>query len=295
MKVLITGASGLLGRATVRNFKAAGHSVVGTAYSRVSKDLVKLDLLNSTQVNSLLDEVNPEVIVHCAAERRPDIAEKDHEGTLKLNAQVPGHLATYAKQHNITLIYISTDYVFDGANPPYQVDAQPNPLNFYGESKLAGEQAIRDIHPQAIILRVPILYGDVEFNGESAVNILVDIVKDHNKQTVMDNYSLRYPTNVEDVGRVIKDLAVNKANGKTIEGTYHFSAEEMMTKLDMCRIFADLLNVPIDHLQPQNTISESASASRPKDCHLSTSRLQADGIDVSFVPFQTWFRTYFAH
>jgi S-adenosylmethionine synthetase len=66
-------------------------------------------------------------------------------------------LATWAKEHGATLIYISTDYVFDGTSPPYQVDAQPAPLNFYGESKLAGEQAIRDTYPQAIILRVPIL------------------------------------------------------------------------------------------------------------------------------------------
>ncbi|ORZ13282.1 hypothetical protein BCR42DRAFT_330960 [Absidia repens] len=277
MKVLITGASGLL--------------VVGTAYSRVTDELVKLDLLNSNEVEHLLNSVQPEVIVHCAAERRPDVAEKDHQGTLKLNAKVPGDLAKYAKAHHITLIYISTDYVFDGTSPPYEVNDQPAPLNFYGESKLAGEQAIREMDPKAIILRVPILYGDVQFNGESAVNLLVDAVKDHAKPTDMDNYCLRYPTNVDDVGRVIRDIA---EKGKTIEGTYHFSAGEMLTKYDMCGIFADLLKLPMDHLQPQNSISSSASASRPKDCHLSTARLQADGIDVSFVPFRSWFQTHFA-
>ncbi|KAI8086339.1 uncharacterized protein BX664DRAFT_335555 [Halteromyces radiatus] len=293
MKVLITGASGLLGRAVVRNFKAAGHSVVGTAYSRANDELIKLDLTDSEQVEKLLNNIKPEVIVHCAAERRPDVAEKDHEGTLKLNAKVPGDLALYAKIHGVMLIYISTDYVFNGTNPPYQADDLPDPINFYGESKLAGEQAIRDIHPASVILRVPILYGDVLFNGESAVNLLIDSVKNTNKPAEMDNYCLRYPTNVDDVGRVIKDLAVYKIEkGRSIEGTYHFTAEEMLTKYDMCCIFADLLNVSKDHLQPQNSISGSASASRPKDCHLSTTRLQTDGIDVSFVPFRTWFQSY---
>lgn len=74
------------------------------------------------------------------------------------------------------LIYISTDYVFDGTAPPYEVDATPNPLQFYGETKLGGEKAIESVYPEAVILRVPILYGKTEFNGESAINILIDVV-----------------------------------------------------------------------------------------------------------------------
>ena len=75
------------------------------------------------------------------------------------------------------LIYISTDYVFDGENPPYNVNDKPNPLNFYGKSKLGGEEAVRQADPQAVVLRVPVLYGETEYNAESAINILLDAVK----------------------------------------------------------------------------------------------------------------------
>jgi S-adenosylmethionine synthetase len=74
------------------------------------------------------------------------------------------------------LIYISTDYVFDGTAPPYEIDDKPNPLQFYGETKLGGEEAIKSVYPEAVILRVPILYGKTEYNGESAINILIDVV-----------------------------------------------------------------------------------------------------------------------
>ena len=75
------------------------------------------------------------------------------------------------------VVYISTDYVFDGTSPPYQVDDKTNPLNFYGKSKLGGEEAVREVDPHAVILRVPVLYGETEYNGESAVNTLLDVVK----------------------------------------------------------------------------------------------------------------------
>lgn len=74
------------------------------------------------------------------------------------------------------LIYISTDYVFDGTVPPYEVDDKPNPLQFYGETKLAGEEAIQAVNKDAVILRVPILYGSTHYNGESAINVLLDVV-----------------------------------------------------------------------------------------------------------------------
>lgn len=74
------------------------------------------------------------------------------------------------------LIYISTDYVFDGTTPPYEVEDKPNPLNFYGQTKLDGEEAIKSVYPEAVILRVPILYGSTEYNGESAINVLIDAV-----------------------------------------------------------------------------------------------------------------------
>ena len=95
---------------------------------------------------------------------------------LQLNVETPRNLGKVCKENGIMLIYISTDYVFDGTTPPYEVEDKPNPLNFYGQTKLDGEEAIKSVYPEAVILRVPILYGSTEYNGESAINVLIDAV-----------------------------------------------------------------------------------------------------------------------
>ncbi|KAI9354915.1 RmlD-like substrate binding domain-containing protein [Pilaira anomala] len=290
MKVIVTGGSGLLGRPAIKEFEKAGCDVVGTAFSRAKNGLVKLDLTDSAAVENFIDVEQPDVVVHCAAERRPDVAEKDREGVLRLNVETPKALARICKKRGIMLIYISTDYVFDGTTPPYEVEDKPNPLQFYGETKLAGEEAIKSVYPEAVILRVPILYGPTEYNGESAINILIDVVLNHDKPTTVDNVSSRYPTNVEDVARVIKDLAVAKVqNNKDIKGIYHFTGQESITKYQVCEIVSKILGAPIDHLTPQNTIDKAASVSRPENSHLSIKQLKEAGIDTSFIRLADWF------
>jgi len=290
MRVLVTGASGLLGRAVYQQFKKNGHEVIGTAHSRAKGDLYKLDLTLETNVKEFVDAHKPDVIIHCAAERRPDVAEKDQTGTEFLNVQVPKDIAKISKANGIFLIYISTDYVFDGTQPPYHaIGGKPNPLNFYGRTKLAGEKAIEEVYPEATILRVPILYGKTEYNGESAVNTLVDVVMNQSKPSKMDDVAVRYPTNVEDVARVLVDLTSAKLeHGKDIQGVYHFSSEKSYTKYAMCQTFAKSLHVPLEHVEPVDTSNDAGSASRPKDAHLSNDRLEQTGISTFNVDFDTW-------
>ncbi|KAI8374879.1 hypothetical protein BD560DRAFT_393487 [Blakeslea trispora] len=289
MKAVVTGASGLLGRPVVKQFENSGWEVVGTAYSRAKDNLLKLDLTDGQAVEQFLDQHKPNVVVHCAAERRPDVADQDREGVLRLNVETPKRLGKLCRERDIMLIYISTDYVFDGTSPPYEVDDKPNPLQFYGETKLAGEEAIKSVYPNAVILRVPILYGQTEYNSESAINILIDVVMNSSKPANVDNVAARYPTNVEDVGRVLKDLAVAKLqDGKDIKGIYHFTARECLTKYQVCEIFGKVLGVPVDHLTPQNTVDKAASVSRPENSHLSVKRLEEEGINTSFVKFAEW-------
>ncbi|KAI8977652.1 hypothetical protein BDF20DRAFT_579499 [Mycotypha africana] len=294
MKAIVTGASGLLGRPTLKQFQDAGWDAVGVAFSRANNGLIKLDLTDTAAVKSFLDEQKPDVIVHCAAERRPDVADKDRDAAKRLNVQTPELLGKLCKERNIMLIYISTDYVFDGKNPPYEVDDKPHPLQFYGETKLAGEEAIRAVYPEAVILRVPILYGVTEFNGESAINILIDVVMNRDKKGTVDNVGKRYPTNVKDVARVLKDLAVERLEKKRddVQGIFHFTGEEAWTKWEVCELIAAVKKVSIDHLTPQNTVDKSASVSRPEDSHLSNKRLKEFGIDTSSVDVKEWFSQY---
>ncbi|GJJ76460.1 dTDP-4-dehydrorhamnose reductase [Entomortierella parvispora] len=288
MRVLVTGASGLLGRAVAAEFKNAGHEVIGIAFTRAKGDLKKLDLEDSAAVEAFIDEEKPDVIVHCAAERRPDVVEKNPEGAKNLNVQVPRLLAELTNDRGILLIYISTDYVFDGTSPPYDVRDKPHPLNLYGQTKYDGEVEIKKFNPAAILLRVPILYGATEYNGESAVNILIDSVK-QGKSGSMDHYAVRYPTNVADVARVIKDLSLKVRLEKVfISGVLHFSGEEKFTKYEMCEVIAQVLGTSVDHLQANASAPANASTTRPYDCHLSNRCLIGLGINTQCVPFKTW-------
>lgn len=155
----MTGASGLLGRAVYAHFITQPHEVLGLANSRADAPLVKQDLLDDEALRERIRQFSPDMIVHAAAERRPDVVEKEPLRSQELNVDVPGRLAELCKELNARLIYISTDYVFDGSKPPYSVDSEPNPLNAYGASKLLGERVVREKGQEGMVtsLRVPVL------------------------------------------------------------------------------------------------------------------------------------------
>ena len=149
----------------------------GIGFSRAQPPKIrKLDLTDEAGVIGLFDELKPKALVHCAAERSPDVCSNDPDAALALNVTATRTLATACKQRNILLIYISTDYVFSGAEgeAPYEADAKTAPPNFYGESKLAGEKEV--LEQGGVVMRVPVLYGETERWGESAVNTLVEAV-----------------------------------------------------------------------------------------------------------------------
>ncbi|KAJ3253474.1 hypothetical protein HK103_000506 [Boothiomyces macroporosus] len=284
--IIVTGASGLLGRAVYEQL-SKNNAVVGTAFSRTEGSLLKLDLTNPTKVEEFIKAHKPQIVVHCAAERKPDVCASDEEGTLKLNVESSKQLAKLSVQYSFKLIYISTDYVFDGKKPPYEPEDQPNPLNFYGKSKYMGEQAILEHAPSSIILRVPILYGHTLFNAESAVNILIDVISNP-KPVEMDHFQSRFPTNVQDVALAISKI-IDLLKQKDINGVYHFSAKERMTKYEMCQIFSEILNINIDHLKPNAEPPKDPVATRPVDVQLSTKKLESVGVVVDCVNFKTWF------
>ncbi|KAG8744711.1 hypothetical protein FRC10_009625 [Ceratobasidium sp. 414] len=291
------GASGVLGSAIYKAFQAASDrfQVKGTAHTRPSGGIEAIDLCNKDAVSSLIQKFKPNWVIHCAAERRPDVAAKDPQAARELNAVVPATFAQLSVEHGFTLIYISTDYVFDGTSPPYAVDAKPNPLNLYGETKLAGETAILsgyDGKPgQRVALRVPVLYGPAPNNSDSAINILVDIVNDQSGKTyTMDHYATRYPTNVLDIADFLVRLA---ALNKALPPILHYSGLEPYTKYEICLVFAKILGVPHTHIKPDaEAPPPSQAASRPKDCQLSLDILETMGVEIGGRDFVTWWQEY---
>jgi S-adenosylmethionine synthetase len=205
-----------------RQFFLDGWKSIGTGLCRISPpDVIKLDILEPKEIENVLDELKPDVVVHCAANRFPDSCTANPEAAKKLNVDSSQVLAEATTARGIFLIYISTDYVFSGkrGEAPYKPDSTPNPPNMYGQTKLDGEKAVLEVATNAgcknkvVVLRVPILYGSCDEPKESAVNVLMAQLwaaqkLEHGEPNIkVDDYALRFPTNTENVGRVCRDIS----------------------------------------------------------------------------------------
>ncbi|EJU02376.1 NADP-binding protein [Dacryopinax primogenitus] len=266
-RIIITGASGVLGSAVYAAF-SSHYTLLGLSHSSPDTRYTPIDLLDPVQVQKVWNEFNPDWVIHCAAERRPDVADKDSEKAQRLNAGVPAFLARLAAQMDHSLIYISTDYVFPGTSPPYLPSSTPDPLNLYGRTKLAGEHALLSFENCSSV-RVPVLYGPVKKSEDSAINVLEKVVRDQSgKQYKMDDWQVRYPTNVLDVATFLRKLV---ELGKPLPKIIHFSAPHKHSKYTLCLAFSQLLSLPCAHITPDTPDPASTgqeSVKRPKDCRL---------------------------
>ncbi|GAB1602894.1 methionine adenosyltransferase 2 subunit beta-like [Argonauta hians] len=286
-RVLITGASGLLGRAVFRKFQSASDKwdIYGTAFKRTSQLLHKLDLTDEEDVFRTVRKFQPNIIIHCAAERRPDIVENDEEASYKINVQATITLCKAAVECSSWLLYISTDYVFDGTSPPYNVDDPPNPLNKYGLSKLNGEKTVEKINSDFAILRVPILYGQVEFLEESAVTILLKNIQNSNVSSHTSHYERRYPTHCDDLASLIILMSERRCfQEERLSGIFHWSGNDNMTKYDMMTVIADVFDLDITHIVADDT--SNPGTKRPYNSHLCSDRLESLGFKVDRTSFR---------
>ncbi|AQS38140.1 dTDP-4-dehydrorhamnose reductase [Shewanella psychrophila] len=282
--IMITGATGLLGRTVKAQIESNPlHQVIATGFSRAQAGIYKLDLTQADQVDEFIGHHKPDVIVHCAAERRPDVSERDPSAALSLNLGATKALAKSAKKHDCWIIYISTDYVFDGTSPNYDESDKPNPVNFYGDSKWLGEQVLQETSKDFAVLRLPILYGQVEQVSESAILVLLNQLMDKQAQDV-DHWAVRSPTSTQDIAMAIEKMIELKLAKLDLSGIYHFSGKETMSKYQMLLALGELLKRSTGHLTPVSEPTDSAK--RPQDCTLNCDRLALLGI-ASQVDFKS--------
>ena len=273
--ILITGATGLLGRPVLRACAAVpAWRVTGASFRRTGPGLERVDLSQTEQIPAFLDRLEPTVIIHSAAERRPDVSEKDPAGTQRLNVGATAALAQWAAAHRAFLIYISSDYVFDGTAAPYTPTSKTHPINSYGQSKLDGEHAVQAAGCCAAILRVPILYGEVETLDESPVTVLAKnmLSARPGERLAMEHWATRYPTHTGDVAAVLRQMVAHRLTHPGFSGIFHWSGSEPMTKYDMACAFAPLLSFDASRLVADP--HPPAGAPRPKDCHLDSAALE---------------------
>lgn len=232
MRVLVTGGHGQLGRALLRT-APAGMEVVALGSS-------DCDVTDPATVRAIVARIEPELIVHCAAWTDVDGCERHPERAWRVNALGAQHVATACAEAGAVLVYISTNYVFDGErDEPYHEFDRPNPLSVYGASKLAGEEVVRALCPRHAIVRTAMLY---DAHSRNFVTTVLRLAREQPRlRMVADQYG--NPTFVDDLARALWQLMVQPAYG-----TFHFVNQGAASWYEWAVAVLELLDlaVPVD-------------------------------------------------
>jgi len=204
MKVFISGASGLVGSNCLKHFTEEGWDVVGSYYSFQTDDTVFYDTLNPDHPENFdIADFAPDVIVHCGALTHVDYCETHQEESFEKTVQSTINLVKIANECSARMVYISTDYVFDGKNGPYTEDAPVHPLSVYAKHKLEAEELVLREIPNSLVLRVTNVYGN-ELRGKNFIARIIDQCVNHQKLTLklpVDQYAS--PANAWDIARAM--------------------------------------------------------------------------------------------
>lgn len=300
MKVFVTGVAGQLGHDVMNELAGRGYEGVGSdikeEYSGIKDDTpvesmpyVPMDITDQASVEKVLTEVKPDVVVHCAAWTAVDLAEDEDkkEKVHAINVDGTKYIAQVCKKLDCKMIYLSTDYVFDGqGETPWDPDCKDyKPLNVYGETKLAGELAVSETLEKYFIVRIAWVFGK---NGKNFIKTMLNVGKTHDTLTVVDD-QIGTPTYTFDLARLLVDMLETDKYGyyhATNEGGYiswyDFTKEIFRQAVEMghTEYSEDRLTV-----KPVTTAEYGVSkAARPFNSRLDKSKLAANG----FTPLPTW-------
>ena len=300
MKVLVTGVGGQLGHDVMNELAERGLEGIGSdiapEYSGVADGTavttmpyIQMDITDEKTVSEKVREVNPDVVVHCAAWTAVDLAEDEDkvDKVRAINADGTRYIANVCKELDCKMVYISTDYVFDGqGETPWDPDCKDyKPLNVYGETKLEGELAVSETLEKYFIVRIAWVFGK---NGKNFIKTMLNVGKTHDRLTVV-NDQIGTPTYTYDLARLLVDMIETEKYGyyhATNEGGYiswyDFTKEifRQAVELGHTEYSEERLSVV-----PVTTEEYGVSkAARPFNSRLDKSKLEKNG----FQPLPTW-------
>ena len=256
MRVLVPGAGGMLGRDVVRAATEVGHEVVGA-------DHAALDVANEHAVRDAVVAMRPDAVVNCAGYTDVDGAEADEERALQVNGQGARNVAGAAATAGATVVYVSTDYVFDGRKgAPYVESDEPNPLSSYGRSKLAGERATAAAAPRHVITRSSWLFGA---HGPNFVATILRVARERGELAVVDD-RVGSPTWTGHLAGALVKLAASKAFG-----VHHVAACGACSRFELAREALERAGVEC-RLRPSSSAELALAAPRPAFSALETER-----------------------
>lgn len=265
-RVLITGANGLLGQELVRLMsRYPEYDVLATArdaaprFGNASCGYTSLDITNQQEVRDLFQNFTPTVVVNCAAMTQVDDCETARDECWRVNSEAVETLARQCLATGARLVQVSTDFIFDGEDGPYREDARPNPLSFYGKSKLAGENAARGAGlDRWAIARTVLVYGTGE--GLSRSNFVLWVLDKLSRgeaiNVVTDQW--RTPTYAPDLAAGLEKIVRYDRTG-----IYHLSGREYLSVYDIARTVAEVFDFDPALVQPTDGTRFRQTAARP--------------------------------
>ncbi|EOS39970.1 dTDP-4-dehydrorhamnose reductase [Lachnospiraceae bacterium M18-1] len=261
MRILVTGVKGQLGHDVVNELKKRGHTPIGV-------DVEEMDITDSTAVEQEMKKDALDAVIHCAAYTAVDAAEDNREICMRVNADGTRNIARVCRELDIKMIYISTDYVFDGEGErPWEPDDARNPLNVYGESKYQGELAVEEYLEKYFIVRIAWVFG---VNGKNFIKTMLRLAETHKEINVVNDQT-GSPTYTYDLAVLVADMAETEKYGR-----YHATNEGLCTWYEFAKEIFAQAGVDIK-VNPVSSEEFPAKAKRPHNSRMDKSKLTQNG------------------
>lgn len=263
MKVLVTGVKGQLGYDVANELEKRGHEAVGT-------DVEEMDITDAAKVREILTEENPDAVIHCAAYTAVDAAEENVELCRRINAEGTENIARVCSELNCKLLYVSTDYVFNGEGErPWEPDDEREPLNVYGQTKCEGELAVEKYVEKFFIVRIAWVFG---VNGKNFIKTMLRLGKDHDELTVVAD-QIGSPTYTFDLSRLLVDMIESDKYGR-----YHATNEGLCTWYEFAVEIFRQAGMDV-HVRPVTSEEYPAKAKRPHNSRMDKRKLEENGFE----------------
>lgn len=273
MKIFVTGASGQLGSEICKLSKHENYGTYLSNYEGIDgTNLINLDITDRTKTLKNIEKIRPDWIVHCAAMSKVDLCEEQKGMAWSANVNGTENIINAAKSVRSGIVFVSSDYVFDGKKGLYKETDTPNPLNFYAKTKLAGEWLAEQLDKH-IIVRSSVLYSN---NKKNFVSWVLESLRNGEVRAVTDQ--INSPTLSADLADSILRLIEKGA-----VGLYHAAGEDRISRYDFAIKIAEAFNFDKKLIVPVKTAELNQKALRPQDSSLDTSKIKRLGIKLSNV------------
>ena len=266
LKVLVTGSAGLVGRQVVKDLSNS-HQVF-SCYNESKPeygDSVKMDLKNREMISSILTEKKPDIVIHLGAMTGVDLCEKEKTSASEINTKATEIIAKECSKLNSFLVYVSTDYVFDGNLGMYKEDDVTNPLGFYGESKLEGEKVVQNFSANWCIARTSTPFGLHPTKKSFPMWVIENLQKQKQIDVLIDQFTS--PTYIPNLSRMLIEISERR-----ITGIIHTAGASKISRYQMASMVSDKLNLDGTLLKQISMNKMKWVAQRPKDSSLDVSR-----------------------